>query len=41
VPRKGFETALLLQTNEPYIAVKAKDSSGQVLGTSKTLKPAG
>jgi hypothetical protein len=41
VPRKGFETALLLQTNETYIAVKAKDSSGQVLGTSKTLKPAG
>jgi hypothetical protein len=41
VPRKGFETALMLQTDETYIAVKAKDSSGQVLGTSKTLKPAG
>jgi hypothetical protein len=40
-PRKGFETALTLQTDEPYVAVKAKDSSGQVLGTSKTLKPAG
>jgi len=41
VPRKGFETALMLQTDETYIAVKAKDSSGQVLGTSKTLKPGG
>ncbi|HKH37604.1 MAG TPA: arylsulfotransferase family protein [Rubrobacter sp.] len=40
-PRKGFETALMLQTGEPYIAVEAKDSSGQVLGTSKTLKPGG
>jgi hypothetical protein len=41
VPRKGFETALTLQTNEPYVAVKATDSSGRVLGTSKTLKQAG
>ena len=40
-PRKGFETALMLQTGEPYIAVKAKDSSAQVLGTSKTLQPGG
>jgi hypothetical protein len=40
-PRKGFETALTLQTDEPYVAVKAKDSSGRVLGTSKTLKQAG
>jgi hypothetical protein len=40
-PRKGFETALTLQTDELYVAVKAKDSSGQVLGTSKTLKPGG
>jgi hypothetical protein len=41
VPRKGFETALTLQTDEPYVAVKATDSSGRVLGTSKTLKQAG
>ncbi len=41
VPRKGFETALMLQTDEPYIAVQAKDSSGQVLGASKTLRPGG
>jgi hypothetical protein len=40
-PCKGFETALKLQTDEPYVAVKAKDSSGQVLGTSKALKPGG
>src|SRR5829696_8246978 len=40
-PRKGFETALTLQTDEPYVAVQATDSAGRVLGTSKTLKPGG
>jgi len=40
-PRKGFETVLTLQTDEPYVAVKATDGSGRVLGTSKTLKQAG
>jgi hypothetical protein len=40
-PRKGFETAITLQTDEPYVAVKATDGSGRVLGTSKTLKLAG
>jgi Arylsulfotransferase (ASST) len=39
-PRKGFETAITLNTDEPYVAVKAKDSSGQVLGASKAVKPA-
>jgi hypothetical protein len=38
VPRKGFETALTLRTDESYVAVKAKDGSGRILGTSKTLK---
>jgi hypothetical protein len=38
-PRKGFETAMTLQTEEPHVAVMAKDSSGQVLGTSETIKP--
>jgi hypothetical protein len=38
-PRKGFETVVTLQTDEPYVAVRAKDSSGLVLGTSKVLKP--
>jgi hypothetical protein len=37
-PRKGFETALKLQTDEPYVAVKAKDGSGRVLGASKALQ---
>jgi len=37
-PRKGFETALKLQTDEPYVAVKAKDGSGRVLGVSEVLK---
>jgi Arylsulfotransferase (ASST) len=40
-PRKGFETALKLQTDEPYVAVRAKDGSGRVLGASKALKPGG
>jgi hypothetical protein len=37
-PRKGFETAIKLQTDEPYVAVKARDRSGRVLGDSKALK---
>jgi hypothetical protein len=37
-PRKGFETALKLQTDEPYVAVKAKDGSDRVLGVSEALK---
>src|ERR671913_1492212 len=32
VPRDGFETAMLVQTSEPYIAVQAKHRSGRVLG---------
>ena len=38
-PRKGFETAITLKTDEPYVGVKAKDSSGRVLGTSKAAEP--
>jgi len=38
-PREGFETTITLNASEPYVAVKAKDSSGQVLGTSKAVKP--
>jgi hypothetical protein len=33
VPRKGFETAMAAQTHHPYVAVRAKDRSGRVLGT--------
>jgi len=38
-PRRGFETAITFQTDEPYVAVKARDRSGWVLGASKALKP--
>jgi hypothetical protein len=38
VPRNGFETALSARTTEPYVAVRAQDSSGQILGTSEPVK---
>jgi hypothetical protein len=38
VPRDGFETALLARTNEPYVAARAKDASGRVLGTAKPVQ---
>jgi hypothetical protein len=38
-PRKGFETAVTLYTNEPYVAVEARDGSGRVLGTSEAVEP--
>jgi hypothetical protein len=34
VPRDGFETAMLVKTSEPYIAVQARHRSGRVLGAS-------
>jgi hypothetical protein len=37
-PRKGFETAIAFTTDEPYVAVRAKDGSGRVLGTSEALR---
>ncbi|MBA3492146.1 MAG: aryl-sulfate sulfotransferase [Rubrobacteraceae bacterium] len=39
-PRKGFETAVTLDTKEPYLAARAKDSSGRILGSSEAVKPA-
>ena len=39
VPRDGFETALLARTPEPYVAGRAKHSSGRILGTSKSIEP--
>jgi hypothetical protein len=39
--REGFESAVTLQTDEPYFAVKARDSSGRVLATSEVVKPVG
>jgi Arylsulfotransferase (ASST) len=34
VPREGFETAMVVQSSEPYIAVQARHRSGRVLGDS-------
>jgi hypothetical protein len=38
VPRDGFETPMLAQTPGPYVAVRAKDRSGGVLGISAPVK---
>jgi hypothetical protein len=38
VPREGFETAMLVQTADPYVAVRAKGRLGQTLGTSAPIK---
>jgi hypothetical protein len=37
-PRDGFETAMLVQTADPYFAVRARDRYGQVLGASGPVK---
>ncbi len=39
VPWAGFETAMAIRTDEPYVAVRAEDDSGQVLRTSEAIKP--
>jgi hypothetical protein len=39
VPWKGFETAMAIRTDESFVAVRAEDDSGHVLGTSKAIKP--
>lgn len=41
VPWEGFETAIAIRTEEPYVAVRAEDGSGRVLGTSEAIKPKG
>jgi hypothetical protein len=38
VSRDGFETAMLAQTKDPYVAVRARDSSGEILGTSPPVE---
>lgn len=35
---EGFETAVAIRTAEPYVSVRAEDSSGRVLGASKAIK---
>jgi hypothetical protein len=37
-PRDGFETTMLVHTSDPYIAVRARDRYGQVLGASGPVK---
>ena len=37
-PRDGFETAMLVRTSDSYVGVRAKDSSGRVLGTSEPIE---
>jgi hypothetical protein len=39
VPWSGLETAMAIRTEEPYVAVRAEDGSGRVLGASKAIKP--
>ncbi len=39
VPWAGFETAMAIRTDEPYVAVRAEDDSGRVLRTSAAIKP--
>jgi hypothetical protein len=38
VPRDGFETAMLAQSSHSYFAVRAKERSGGVLGTSAPVE---
>ena len=37
--RDGFETAIAASTGAPYVAVRALDRAGQVLGTSEAIRP--
>jgi hypothetical protein len=38
VAREGFETAMAVRTSEAYVAVRAKDRLGGVLGTSEPVE---
>jgi hypothetical protein len=37
--RRGFETALTVRTEEPLVAVEALAAGGEVLGTSRPVRP--
>lgn len=39
VPRSGFETSLPVSSPQAYVAVRALDASGAVLGASEAVKP--
>lgn len=36
-PREGFETAVVVQASEPFLAVMARDAAGHVLGISEVM----
>jgi hypothetical protein len=38
IPRDGFETGILAQTQGPYLAVRARGRSGRVLGASTLVE---
>jgi Arylsulfotransferase (ASST) len=38
VGRQGFETAMLVQSGEPYVGVRARGRSGEVLGSSEAIE---
>jgi hypothetical protein len=38
VPRDGFETAMVAQTSDRYVAVRARDGLGRTLGTSPPVE---
>lgn len=40
-PREDFETSTSIRTEEPYIAVRARDRSGRELGVSEAVELAG
>ena len=37
VPRNGFETSMVVKSSDRYVAVRAKDRSGSVLGTTEPI----
>ncbi len=37
-PREGFETAITVRTDEPYVGARAKDSSGETLDASDAVE---
>jgi hypothetical protein len=39
IAKQGFETAIAVHTNDPYVAVQALDATGGALATSAPVKP--
>jgi hypothetical protein len=38
-PRDGFETAIVVRTDESFVAVRARNRSGRMLGESEPIEP--